>query len=114
MGVVARWHGLDEQIQAGEFALNAPLTAGEFIAKLAAGEVVRRSVTLPEGITLAAASVIPSGSVTLRRTTSPAANFAMNSPAVNGAFSANSPAWICSSKPCHRATTPTQLLLVNH
>ena len=33
VGVVARWHGLDEQIQAGEFALNAPLTAGEFIAK---------------------------------------------------------------------------------
>ena len=55
VGVVARWHGLDEQIQAGEFALNAPLTAGEFIAKLAAGEVVRRSVTLPEGITLAEA-----------------------------------------------------------
>ena len=55
VGVVARWHGLDEQIQAGEFALNAPLTAGEFIAKLAVGEVVRRSVTLPEGITLAEA-----------------------------------------------------------
>ena len=55
VGVVARWQGLDEQIQAGEFALNAPLTAGEFIAKLAAGEVVRRSVTLPEGITLAEA-----------------------------------------------------------
>ena len=28
VGVVARWHGLDEQMQAGEFALNAPLTAG--------------------------------------------------------------------------------------
>ena len=55
VGVAARWKGLDEQIQAGEFALNAPLTAGEFIAKLAAGEVVRRSVTLPEGITLAEA-----------------------------------------------------------
>ena len=55
VGVVARWQGLDEQIQAGEFALNAPITAGEFIAKLAAGEVVRRSVTLPEGITLAEA-----------------------------------------------------------
>ena len=55
VGVVARWQGLDEQIQAGEFALNAPLTAGELIKKLAAGEVVRRSVTLPEGITLAEA-----------------------------------------------------------
>ncbi len=58
VGVVARWRGLDEQIQAGEFALNAPLTAGEFIAKLAAGEVVRRSVTLPEGVTLAEAIAI--------------------------------------------------------
>ena len=55
VGVVARWHGLDEQIQAGEFALDAPLTAGELIEKLAAGEVVQRSVTLPEGITLAEA-----------------------------------------------------------
>ena len=55
VSVVARWQGLDEQIQAGEFALSAPLTAGELIEKLAAGEVVRRSVTLPEGITLAEA-----------------------------------------------------------
>ena len=31
------------------------MTAGELIEKLAAGEVVRRSVTLPEGITLAEA-----------------------------------------------------------
>ena len=55
VGIVARWQGLDQQIQAGEFALDAPLTAGELIAKLAAGEVVRRSVTLPEGVTLAEA-----------------------------------------------------------
>ena len=41
VGIVAQWQGLDEQIQAGEFALDAPLTAGEFIAKLVAGEVVR-------------------------------------------------------------------------
>ena len=67
-GVVARWHGLDEQIQAGEFALNAPLTAGEFIAKLAAGEVVRRSVTLPEGITLAEAIEILHRESTLTKT----------------------------------------------
>ena len=68
VGVVARWHGLDEQIQAGEFALNAPLTAGEFIAKLAAGEVVRRSVTLPEGITLAEAIEILHRESTLIKT----------------------------------------------
>ena len=68
VGVVARWHGLDEQIQAGEFALNAPLTAGEFIEKLAGGEVVRRSVTLPEGITLAEAIEILHRESTLIKT----------------------------------------------
>ena len=55
VGLVARWQGLDEQMQAGEFAVNEPLTAAELIAKLAAGEVMRHSVTLPEGITLAEA-----------------------------------------------------------
>ncbi len=68
VGVVARWQGLDEQIQAGEFALNAPLTAGELIEKLAAGEVVRRSVTLPEGITLAEAVEILHREPALTRT----------------------------------------------
>ena len=68
VGVVARWQGLDEHIQAGEFALNAPLTAGEFIEKLAAGEVVRRSVTLPEGITLAEAIAILHRESTLAKT----------------------------------------------
>ena len=68
VGVVARWQGLDEQIQAGEFALHAPLTASEFIAKLAAGEVVRRSVTLPEGITLAEAIEILQRETTLAKT----------------------------------------------
>ena len=68
VGVVARLRGLDEQIQAGEFALDAPLTAGELIEKLAAGEVVRRSVTLPEGITLAEAIKILHGESTLTKT----------------------------------------------
>ena len=68
VGVVARWQGLDEQIQVGEFALNAPLTAGEMIEKLVAGEVVRRSVTLPEGITLAEAIEILHREPTLTRT----------------------------------------------
>ena len=62
---------MDEQIQAGEFALNAPLTAGEFIEKLAAGEVVRRSVTLPEGITLAEAIEILHRESTLAKTPLP-------------------------------------------
>jgi UPF0755 protein len=68
VGVVARWQGLDKQIQAGEFALDAPLTAGELIEKLAAGEVMRRSVTLPEGITLAEAVEILHREPTLTRT----------------------------------------------
>ncbi len=68
VGIVARWRGLDGQIQAGEFALNAPLTAGELIEKLAAGEVVRRSVTLPEGITLAEAIEILHRESTLTKT----------------------------------------------
>lgn len=68
VGVVAQWRGLDEQIQAGEFALNAPLTAGDFIEKLAAGEVMRRSVTLPEGITLAEAIEILHREPTLAKT----------------------------------------------
>jgi len=68
VSAVARWHGLDEQIQAGEFALNAPLTAGELIEKLAAGEVVRRSVTLPEGISLAEAIEILHREPTLTKT----------------------------------------------
>ena len=68
VGVVARWQGLDEQIQAGEFALNVPLTAGQFIAKLAAGEVVRHRVTLPEGITLAEAIEILHQESTLTKT----------------------------------------------
>ena len=68
VGFIARWQGLDEQIQAGEFALNVPLTAGQFIAKLAAGEVVRHSVTLPEGITLAEAIEILHRESTLVKT----------------------------------------------
>ena len=68
VGIVAQRQGLDEQIQAGEFALNAPLTAGEFIAKLVAGEVVRRSVTLPEGITLTEAIEILHREPTLTKT----------------------------------------------
>ena len=68
VSAVARWQGLDEQIQAGEFALSAPLTAGELIEKLAAGEVVRRSVTLPEGITLAEAIEILHREPTLAKT----------------------------------------------
>jgi UPF0755 protein len=68
VGWLARWQGLDEQIKAGEFAANPPLTAGEFIAKLAAGGVVRYRVTLPEGITLAEAIQILHREPTLTKT----------------------------------------------
>ena len=52
VGLVARWLHLDQQIKAGEFLLESPLTAGEMIEVLAAGQVLQHTVTLPEGITL--------------------------------------------------------------
>ena len=52
VGLVARWLRLDQQIKAGEFLLESPLTAGEMIEFLAAGQVLQHTVTLPEGITL--------------------------------------------------------------
>ena len=52
VGLVARWLQLDQQIKAGEFLLESPLTAGEMIEFLAAGQVLQHTVTLPEGITL--------------------------------------------------------------
>ena len=52
VGLVARWLHLDQQIKAGEFLLESPLTAGEMIEVLAAGQVLQHKVTLPEGITL--------------------------------------------------------------
>ncbi len=55
VGMVARVFGLDQQIKAGEFEVNSPMTAGDLIRQLAAGEVLQYSVTLPEGITLAEA-----------------------------------------------------------
>ena len=52
VGFVARWLQLDQQIKAGEFLLESPLTAGKMIEVLAAGQVLQHTVTLPEGITL--------------------------------------------------------------
>jgi len=52
VGFVARWLRLDQQIKAGEFLLESPLTAAEMIEVLAAGQVLQHTVTLPEGITL--------------------------------------------------------------
>ena len=52
VGLVARWLQLDQQVKAGEFLLESPLSAGEMIELLAAGQVLQHRVTLPEGITL--------------------------------------------------------------
>ena len=58
IGWIARWHGMDEQVKAGEYQVDAPLSASEFIQMLALGAVKQYSVTLPEGITLAEAIAV--------------------------------------------------------
>ena len=55
IGWIARWHGMDEQVKAGEYQLDTPLSASELIQMLAIGAVKQYTVTLPEGITLTAA-----------------------------------------------------------
>ena len=61
IGWIARWHGMDEQVKAGEYQVDAPLSAREFIQMLALGAVKQYSVTLPEGITLAEAIAVLQG-----------------------------------------------------
>ena len=68
VGIVARLFGLDQQIKAGEFEVNSPMTAGGFIQLLAAGEVLQYSVTLPEGISLAEAVALLQRDPKLKRT----------------------------------------------
>ena len=68
VGIVARVFGLDQQIKAGEFEVNSPMTAGSFIQQLATGEVLQYSVTFPEGITLAEALALLQRDPKLKRT----------------------------------------------
>ena len=55
VGRLARWQGLDQKIQAGEFRLNAGITVGQMIEHLATGQAVQYQVTIPEGVTTQAA-----------------------------------------------------------
>ena len=50
---VARWQGLDARIHVGEYKLDAGTNAAQLLLKLAAGDVIRYQVTLPEGIRVA-------------------------------------------------------------
>lgn len=50
---LARWHGLENRLQAGEFALSAAMTPAAILDKIASGKVVTYEVTLPEGFSLA-------------------------------------------------------------
>ena len=55
VGRLARWQGLDQKIQVGEFRLNAGITVGQMIEHLATGQAVQYQVTIPEGVTTQAA-----------------------------------------------------------
>ena len=68
VGNVARIFGLDQQIKAGEFEVNSPMTAAGLIQQLAEGEVLQYAVTLPEGITLAEAVALLQRDPKLKRT----------------------------------------------
>ena len=52
VGLIAQVLGLDKQIKAGEFFIESQMTVSDLLMRLAKGEVLQYSVTLPEGITL--------------------------------------------------------------
>ncbi|MCB1703376.1 MAG: endolytic transglycosylase MltG [Halioglobus sp.] len=62
-----RWTGLDQQIKRGEYLLPQNSTARTMLSMLHRGDVVQYQVTLPEGITLAAALDILAGQEQLQR-----------------------------------------------
>lgn len=55
VGRLARWQGLDQRIQQGEFRITDGMTAQQMIQHLATGSVIQYQVTIPEGISLRAA-----------------------------------------------------------
>lgn len=55
VGRLARWRGLDQKIQKGEFRISDGMTVGQLLEHLATGSVVQYRITIPEGITTAAA-----------------------------------------------------------
>ena len=50
--IIARLKGVDTRITAGEYELSPSMTPKEILQKLASGEVLKRRVTVREGITL--------------------------------------------------------------
>jgi len=49
----ARFRGLDGRIQSGEYELSAGMSAEQILDQLVRGQVVERSITIPEGLTVA-------------------------------------------------------------
>jgi UPF0755 protein len=66
--LIARAKGLDSQIKRGEYALGGELSPARLLEVLVAGTVVKYSVTLPEGITLATAITIVQSQPQIQRT----------------------------------------------
>ena len=58
VGLIAQALGLDKQIKAGEFFVESQMAVSELLMRLAKGEVLQYSVTLPEGITLGEALLL--------------------------------------------------------
>lgn len=50
--ILARWHGFDRRIQAGEYLLSPAMTPLRLLRELAEGRVVLHRLTIPEGFTL--------------------------------------------------------------
>lgn len=49
---LARWRGLENRLQAGEFALSPAMSPEQILEKIVSGKVVAYEVTLPEGFNL--------------------------------------------------------------
>lgn len=49
--LTTRFHGLDAQLQAGEYEFPAGVTMVAVISKLAQGDIIQRQITIPEGLT---------------------------------------------------------------
>ncbi len=50
--ILARWHGQEQQIQAGRYRFSASATPAQVLDRLVRGDVIKVSLTIPEGFTL--------------------------------------------------------------
>ena len=62
-----RWSGADQKIRRGEYRVPSGTTPGSLLLLLERGKVIQYQVTLPEGITLAAALAVLAAQEPLRR-----------------------------------------------